>query len=68
MAYLKISNVDLELLEEQRLTLATITQNVALTKEQLDAINGIQNMLDDWSDQRAFSKDDFHDVYTSLNS
>ena len=50
MPSLHISNVSFALLEHQRLTLATIDQEVLLTNVQMEAIDGILNMLDDWSD------------------
>ena len=50
MPSLHISNVSYALLEHQRLTLGTIDQEVLLTDVQMEAIDGILNMLDDWSD------------------
>ena len=50
MPSLHISNVSFALLEAQRLTFATIDQEVLLTDVQMEAIDGILNMLDDWSD------------------
>jgi len=49
---LHISNVDLRLLEAQRIALATIPRE-AISSEQNEAIDGIQSMLDFWSDERA---------------
>ena len=51
MRILIIDNVDLELLERQRLILSTLQPNQIPTHEQMDAIEGIQNMLDGWSDE-----------------
>ena len=45
-------NIDAELLEEQRLLLATINGIGVLTPDQMEALNGIQNMLDAWADER----------------
>ena len=50
MPSLHISNVSYALLEHQRLTLETIDQKNLITDIQMDAIEGILNMLDDWSD------------------
>ena len=44
-----IENVDIFELDEQRQHLATIEQTT-MTARQYDAINGIINMLDQWSD------------------
>ena len=55
MPSLSISNVSYALLEHQRLTLATITAE-QLNTEQMSAIEGIQNMLDTWSDEEYFIK------------
>ena len=46
-----IHPVNLELLEKQRLILSTIERHV-LSKKQADALEGIQSMLDYWSDRR----------------
>ena len=48
---LSIENVDLEALEAQRLVLGQIDRE-KLPGWQGDALNGIQNMLDSWSDAR----------------
>ena len=53
MPSLRISNVSYALLERQRVTLATITAD-QLNKEQMSALEGIQNMLDTWSDEEYF--------------
>tara|TARA_R110000824_G_scaffold273475_1_gene461977 strand:+ start:25 stop:216 length:192 start_codon:yes stop_codon:yes gene_type:complete len=53
MPSLHISNVSYALLERQRVTLATITAD-QLNKEQMSALEGIQNMLDTWSDEEYF--------------
>lgn len=50
MPSLSISNVSYALLEHQRLTLGTIDQKSLLTNVQMEAIEGILNMLDTWSD------------------
>ena len=50
MPSLHISNVSYALLEHQRLTLGTIDQKNLITDIQMDAIEGILNMLDTWSD------------------
>ena len=49
MTTLIIDNINIELLEKQRLILQTIDYN-NLTVEQAEALQGIQNMLDNWSD------------------
>ena len=53
-ATLVIPNVHLNTLEQQRLALGNISQEATLgvSQTELDAINGIQNMLDHWSDER----------------
>lgn len=48
---LKIPNVDFALLDSQRLTLATIPRD-GMSFEQIEAIDGIESMLDFWSDER----------------
>lgn len=48
-----IRGVDVELLEKQRLALLTIERK-DLAPEQYAAIEGIQNMLDVWSDERRY--------------
>ena len=50
MSELVISNVDLKDLDLQRQTLATIDRSKLSSKQQVDALSSIQNMLDDWSD------------------
>jgi len=50
---LPLSGVSFALLEKQRLTLATIKPE-QLTPEQMQAVEGIQNMLDAWSDEVYF--------------
>jgi hypothetical protein len=54
---LLITGVDLDLLEEQRLIMGTYLCEPAtigqLTDEQWQALLGISNMLDEWSDERA---------------
>lgn len=50
---LTLSGVSFALLEKQRLTLATI-QPEQLTPEQMQAVEGIQSMLDGWSDEIYF--------------
>ena len=56
MANLVIKNVDLEMLERQRLELALIPRTLGtvglLPTKAVEALDGIQNMLDGWSDQR----------------
>ena len=52
---LKIQNVDFALLDSQRLTLATIPRD-GMSFEQIEAINGIESMLDFWSDKRYHEK------------
>ena len=48
---LYITNVDLKMLDSQRLALATVPLD-GMSPEQRDAISGIQNMLTHWSDTR----------------
>lgn len=57
MSTFTIPDVDLELLERQRKALATLTFSDAfkeLSQPQREAINGILNMLDEWSDQNYY--------------
>jgi hypothetical protein len=54
MVTITFSRVAAALLELQRLTLATIQLGHPITQEQMDAITGVQEMLDDWSDERYF--------------
>ncbi len=56
---LTIENINLELLEEQRLILSRslfkVSQRdgtLALNPKEIDALEGIVNMLDDWSDKQ----------------
>ena len=52
-----IHNVDVELLEEQRLALVRVTSAVstsppgAVDFEDVALLDGLQNMLDEWSDK-----------------
>jgi len=55
MPSLHISKVSYALLERQRLTLGTIDQKNLITDIQMDAIEGILNMLDTWSDEEYFT-------------
>ncbi len=52
MEEITIRFVDTELLETQRLMLATIEEGKPVTADQMRAIEGIQAMLDHWSDER----------------
>jgi len=52
MEEITIQSVDTELLERQRLMLATIEEGYSVTADQMRAIEGIQAMLDHWSDER----------------
>jgi hypothetical protein len=60
MSTLTIDNVDFDELEEQRKMLIDITFNddinLLLTPDQHEALIGISNMLDFWSDERYFAK------------
>ena len=52
-----IDGVDLELLDQQRLALVRVVdaasvENRKATKEDILLVEGIQNMLDHWSDER----------------
>ncbi len=49
MATVIITGVDVALLEEQRKVLAGVDCK-DMAQPQLDALNGLLNMLDDWSD------------------
>jgi hypothetical protein len=60
---LRIDNIDLDLLEEQRKLLQEVMDQiygkekdgaatVTLTHDQIEALKGIENMLDAWSDER----------------
>ena len=53
---LTIEEVDLSLLEMQRVALASISPKARrhFKKRQIEALDGIQNMLDAWSDKRYF--------------
>ena len=55
MSTLKITGVDLLKLEEQRVALSRIDRSILLNTNQIEALDGIQNMLDNWSDQRYHS-------------
>ena len=57
-----LKNVDVYLLEQQRKILATIPRE-ALTEMQRAALDGIQNMLDSWSDEEYYNKIDNHDFH-----
>jgi len=54
MATLVIENVDLDLLEKQRLILIDVVHNMKhndfTTEEEDEALEGLLNMLDRWSD------------------
>lgn len=52
---LLIDQVDLDLLDEQRLSLVKLRQRMKLSFEEDEeqALDGIINMLDEWSDDRA---------------
>ena len=58
-----IENVDLTMLEQQRKLVQeimnTLSQSngypIAVTPEQAEALSGIENMLDYWSDVRTFA-------------
>lgn len=52
---LVIDAVNFKLLERQRLILGTIDPK-RLSKKQMIALDGIQNMLDTWSDDRFYNK------------
>jgi hypothetical protein len=52
MADLIIKGVDLELLEKQRKVLATIPRGI-FHEQVVLVLDGLQNMLDSWSDERA---------------
>lgn len=61
MSTLMISNVDLRLLEQQRLVLHKMLENVVLPRdtepdmiEYRDALEGVLAMLDAWSDELYF--------------
>ncbi len=49
---LHITSIDLKLLEEQRLVLASIPRGAHLNPQQFDAIVGVSGMLEDWADKR----------------
>lgn len=55
-----LENVDTKLLENQRKVLIEILCNTKKTKEltpvDLEALEGLQGMLDDWSDTEFFKK------------
>ena len=59
MADLVIEDIDLELLDQQRLTLAALlmTQKAAgFSRAEKEALEGIQTMLDAWSDKRHWTE------------
>ena len=58
MSTLVIDNVDLDQLEKQRLVLAELMYYATDDLEQnyINALDGILNMLDEWSDTRASRK------------
>ena len=51
-----INNVDLDLLEQQRLMLSVVLDRLnitpGVTPDEIEALEGILNMLDSWSDNR----------------
>ena len=52
MDTLIIDGVDLKFLDRQRLSIASINRDL-LTEKQAESLDGIQNMLDHWSDLEA---------------
>ena len=60
---LLISDVDLDQLERQRVLLNQMldalmeSHGELVTPEQVDALVGVMNMLDEWSDEVYFSKE-----------
>ena len=50
-----IDQVDLDMLDEQRKVLARLRRRLCLTltKDEEEALDGVTNMLDVWSDERA---------------
>jgi len=58
MSTLTIEKVDLELLDKQRKVLNKFLfvgdSCEVLTDEEVEALEGLANMLDEWSDQRYF--------------
>jgi len=58
MSTLTIEKVDLELLDKQRKILNKFLfvsdSCEVLTDDEVEALEGLANMLDDWSDQRYF--------------
>ena len=61
MSTLVIDNVDLDQLEKQRLVLAELMYYATDDLEQnyINALDGILNMLDEWSDTRASRKKEY---------
>lgn len=49
---LVIKNVDLDLLEQQRISLGRRMLGLTLTEADEENLQGLMNMLDDWSDKR----------------
>jgi len=60
MSRLVIEKVDLDLLEKQRKVLNKFlcTQSGVLTDDEVEALEGLANMLDEWSDKIYFDKYD----------
>lgn len=49
---LVIKDVDLDLLEQQRISLGRRMLGLTLTEADEENLQGLMNMLDDWSDKR----------------
>jgi len=62
---LVVENVDLDLLEEQRLALARVIECAIKGRQanagDLELSEGVQQMLDAWSDERCLSKGEVSD-------
>ena len=63
---LVVENVDLDLLEQQRLALACAVEctakGIPFDRKKLWLLDGLRNMLDSWSDERHFAEKEVPDA------
>ena len=52
-----VVNINAELLDKQRLELLNIPHSDGITTATIEAVDGIQNMLDEWSDEIYHAKE-----------
>lgn len=67
MSTLIIDNVDFDMLENQRLKLAEVVSTTPFKAEYQEAMDGLLNMLDDWSDRRAKMNEFVDDLMATLD-